>query len=75
MDEIRDGVISMDRFDSHIEEPNVTCESCNASRPIGDMEFDEHAEIYLCDRQCFDDWHGDNAEKVGDYYYRMNIDY
>lgn len=65
----------MDRFVSLITEPKVTCENCNTTRPIGDMEFDEQAEIHLCDRECFNEWHDDNTDKVGDYYYRMNVDY
>ena len=68
---------NLDRFQPPAphEEPTAICASCGAERPAADLLFDEYAEVYLCDRRCFDDWHSDNFDLVGDYYYRMNIEY
>jgi len=52
-----------------------TCANCGANSVASDMLYDERAEHYLCDRRCFDEWHDDNPEEVGEYYYRMNIEY
>lgn len=56
------------------EEPSAECVNCGASRLIGDMYFDEKAEHYVCDRECFDEWHDDNPEIVGDYYFEGNLE-
>ncbi len=56
------------------DEHNATCANCGAERFAGDLLYDEWREIYVCDRECFDEWHDDNAEVVGDYYWRMNIE-
>lgn len=66
--------MSLSRFDSHIDEPTVACESCGAQVAVGDALYDERAEHYLCDRDCFYDWCEANSERVGDYYYEMNIE-
>lgn len=52
-----------------------TCVNCGAIRPADAMLYDELREHYLCDRECFDEWHDANPERVGDFYYGMNIDY
>lgn len=57
------------------EEPSANCVNCGAERLASDLLFDELAEHYVCDRACFDEWHESNIEEVGDYYWRMNIDY
>lgn len=68
---------NLDRFQppQPHEEPLAICENCGAKRLASDLLFDEYAEIYLCDRECFYEWHDTNPEIVADYYYRMNIDY
>jgi len=57
------------------EEPSAICVNCGAERLASDLLFDEQAEHYVCDRECFDEWHENNIEEVGDYYWRMNIEY
>lgn len=52
----------------------VPCSNCGREGFVSEMEFDDEAIHYVCDRQCFDEWHSDNVEQVGDYYYRMNVD-
>lgn len=57
------------------EEGSANCANCGAERLASSLLFDENTEKYLCDRECFDVWHADNIEEVGDYYFRMNVDY
>lgn len=56
-------------------EPSVACANCAGRRAIGDMLFDERAEHYVCDRECFNEWADANFEHVSEYYYEMNIGY
>ena len=57
------------------EEPLAICENCGAERLASDLLFDEYAEVFVCDRKCFDEWHDANFETVGNYYFEMNVDY
>ena len=63
---------NLDRFKPP-EEITATCVNCGAERPADAMLFDERAEHFVCDRGCFDDWHDDNFEQVGEYYFERNV--
>ena len=67
-------MINRSRFDETIEVPTASCVNCGATRPVDVMLFDEQAEHFVCDRECFDEWHDANQEEVGDYYFEMNIE-
>lgn len=49
------------------------CANCEVEWYIDDMLFDEMVEQYYCNRECFDEWHDENPEVVGDYYVSMNV--
>lgn len=50
----------------------IQCANCGGAKDVTDAVFDEMAEHYVCDRQCFDEWALDNAETVGEFYYGLN---
>lgn len=56
-------------------EPAVACANCGRERPVGDMEYDEEMEHFVCDRDCFHEWADANFERVAEYYYERNIGY
>jgi len=77
VDEIGVGFMTndLDRFKAPdlSEEPRVICANCGDVRYYDEMDYDELMEQYYCDRRCFNDWHDENFEVVGDYYYDMNV--
>ena len=67
--------VNLDRFrpPEPSDESRVSCASCGNERYADEMMYDEHMNHYLCDRQCFDDWHDENSEVVGDFYFDLNV--
>lgn len=66
---------SRDRFDSTVDEPTANCIACGVNRPTGELQYDDQAEHFICDRDCFHDWADANIEVVADYYYESVIGY
>ncbi|QIG62575.1 hypothetical protein [Sporosarcina phage Lietuvens] len=55
----------------------MTCNECNAdlnaADPHTDATYDDHAQVYYCDVDCFRAWADGHFDEVTAYYERMNV--
>jgi hypothetical protein len=54
------------------------CKCANCDAPITSGLYDDRADLYFCDEQCFDEWADDSgpsggAEIVREFYRTMNV--
>lgn len=53
----------------------MNCAQCRGIISAEDALYDEHAENYFCDRDCFNEWTDGNFSEVSEYYFRHNVGY
>ncbi|MFC2946780.1 hypothetical protein [Virgibacillus sediminis] len=52
----------------------VTCEMCDAKKTsLDDALFDEQAEVYFCDKGCFEDWADDYFHDIVEQYKELHV--
>lgn len=55
----------------------MTCAQCNAqldaTDPHTEATYDEQAQSYYCNIDCFRDWADDNFDAVTEFYEKLNV--
>lgn len=49
------------------------CDKCDSCLPESDLLYDDYADKYFCDDDCFYEWASDNFETVSIYYGERNL--